>query len=61
LILRALLPFLRVKHRQAALAIEFQDQIDQSSNNGHRPVSPEERAWRDAAFQRMKWLNHHYE
>ncbi len=61
LILRAILPYLRVKHRQAQLGIEFQDRIDLASNNGHRPVSDEDREWRDAAFLRMQWLNHNYE
>lgn len=61
LILRALLPYLRVKHRQARLGIEFQNRVDEASNNGHRPVSGEDREWRDAACLQMKWLNHHYE
>jgi hypothetical protein len=61
IILKVLLPYLRVKHRQAALGIEFQERIDRGNNNGHRPVSAEEAAWRDEVCERMKWLNHHYE
>lgn len=61
LVLHALLPYLRVKHRQAEVAVEFQERMDKSSNNGHRPVSEADRAWRDAAYEKVRWLNHHYE
>jgi len=61
LVLAAILPYLRVKRRQAEIAIEFQRRMDAGNYNSHRPIPAEEIAWRDEAGAKMRWLNHHYE
>lgn len=56
-VLLAIRPFLRVKHLQADLGIEFQERV-RSDRFGHRHEMPEsEKEWRRAQSEKMSRLN----
>lgn len=56
-ILRAIRPYLRVKHRQADLAIEFQQHIESVRYGRWNPMPQEERDWRQQQWEKMRALN----
>lgn len=56
-VLLAIRPFLRVKHLQADLGIEFQQRIRQDSFGYRHPMPESEREWRRAQSEKMSRLN----
>lgn len=55
--LQRIAPFLRIKHRQARLAIEFYERTLTFDGNKWRRLTPDELAWREACYLEMRRLN----
>ncbi len=56
-VLKLLQPYLRLKQKQAATAITFQESIENRKSNSHNPLTDDEKLERDRVWKYSKFLN----
>lgn len=56
-VLKLIRPYLRVKHRQADLAIEYQERVRSKTHGRWSKLTEEERMWRRAQQEKISRLN----
>jgi len=55
--LQRTMPFMKIKHEQARLAVEFYERMVVYSETPRIPLTEEERAWREEQYLLLKRLN----